>query len=367
MLTLNEEYVLSTLEEVGIKSNKENCRISLVKDSVDDNLYIKKAFSDKSSLNVHKTLKAVKHKNLPTIFHVIESETGFVVIEEYIHGETLRKKIDNKPLSESQVMDYAIQLCEILKLLHNMKPPIIHRDIKPSNVLCSNDGVIKLIDFDAAKELNALASEDTVTLGTKAFAAPEQFGYAKADNKTDIYCLGAAMFQLLTGKLFIPKSNLDLYNGALKDVIKKCVQIDPDNRYKDIEGLKEDLAEIKTGKKKRAYVFPDLKTAPHYKKSILIVFYIILTFAGVILTAGLIGSMEGNYTDTILTLIMFILFLAIPYCLICNIFGARDRIPLFHKKTVISNIIGIIITAVLLCGAFFVAYALLDELKPFLN
>lgn len=169
MFSLDDEYILFTLEEVWIKSIKENCKTCLVKDSVNGSLYIKKEISDKSSLYIYKALKNIKHKNLPEILHVIESENGFVIIEEYIHGSSLKEKLsDSGMLSDSQVLDYTIQLCCALELFHSMKPPIIHRDVKPSNIICSNDGVIKLTDFDAAKGYNALASEDTVTLGTKA-------------------------------------------------------------------------------------------------------------------------------------------------------------------------------------------------------
>lgn len=363
MLNIDDEYALFTLEQVEIKSIKENCKICLVKDSVDGHLYIKREYFDKVSMSVYKTLAHIKHKHLPKIFHFIEFENGFVVIEEYIHGESLKEKLAKKLLlSESQVLDYSLQLCEILEILHEINQPIIHRDIKPANILCSNDGIIKLIDFDAAKEYKDLSIEDTVTLGTKAYAAPEQFGYSKTDNKTDIYCLGATMFQLLTGVIYVPKENLNLYNGKLKQVIKRCVQIDPGNRYNSMADLKKDL-EVCAGIRRRIHVFPDLKTSSPYKKAILGVFYIIATLMVAIITFANLYDITGGIFEIAQTYFAIVLMFIIPYALICNIFGIRDMIPLFHKKTIIHYIIGIAITMLLLFCTFIFTYGILEELK----
>lgn len=103
MFSLDDEYILFTREEVWIKSIKENCKTCLVKDSVNGSLYIKKEISDKSSLYIYKALKNIKHKNLSEILHVIESENGFVIIEEYIHGSSLKEKMsDSGMLSDSE-------------------------------------------------------------------------------------------------------------------------------------------------------------------------------------------------------------------------------------------------------------------------
>ena len=249
MQSKSDEYVLSTLEEVSTKSEKENCRVSLVKDSVTDELYIRRDFRTKAGVAVHKALQTVSHKNLPKIHHVIETDAGFVVIEECIKGISLQELMAQQPqgnLTEKQVIAFAIEICEALDTLHNMNPLIIHRDIKPSNILYSSDREIKLIDFDAAKEYKDWTSEDTRTLGTKAYAAPEQHGYAKADCRTDIYNLGATMFHLLTGNIYAPSDNTVSYNGELMKIIQKCVQFDPEKRYANVKALKNSLLKIKS-------------------------------------------------------------------------------------------------------------------------
>jgi len=371
MLATTEEYILSTMEALLVKSEKDNNKIFLIKDSINDTLYIRKDFYDKSALNIHKKLMTVKHKNLPEIFYVIEQAEGFVVIEEYIHGISLKEKIGC--LSQNQVRDYFLTICEILEVLHSMGPPIIHRDIKPSNILLSNDGVIKLIDFDASKEYKVWKTEDTTMLGTKAYAAPEQFGYAKTDNRTDIYCLGATIFHLLTGDIYSHTNNTDTFAGSLSEIIKKCVQIDPGNRYQHIKELKRDLINIarvdttistvvtatEAKREEKVCIFPDLQSASRLKKAILIPIYIITTlFIGLIIFFP--TTTENSLADTWLMTITFIIS---PYVLICNFFDIRGKLPLFKKKTIFYTAIEILGIVVVLFGVTVIGLGVLQLLR----
>lgn len=102
-------------------------------------------------------------------------------------------------LSEENAAFVIRSLCDILHKLHGNLPPIIHRDIKPSNIIFSSDGVVKLIDFNAARELRAEQNEDTRLMGTRRFAAPEQYGFGQSDPRTDIYALGITFYYMLTG------------------------------------------------------------------------------------------------------------------------------------------------------------------------
>jgi hypothetical protein len=260
MPKMNNEYELSVLEVVGVKSDKPNGKVSLVRDFVDDALFIRKEYYNKSGLEIYKALQTVTHNNLPKIHFLVETDDGYTVIEEYIHGFSLLKLMEKQPngtLSEHLIVDIAVQVCDALETLHNMNPQIIHRDIKPANILYSNDGVVKLIDFDASKEQKAEKNEDTITLGTKAYAAPEQHGYAKTDCRTDIYTLGTTMFHLLTGNIYTPdgfettdnKSKNNVYQ-KLSTIIKKCVEVDPKKRYADVMMLKFDLTKTKKVKTK---------------------------------------------------------------------------------------------------------------------
>ncbi|HEX6108330.1 MAG TPA: serine/threonine-protein kinase, partial [Ktedonobacteraceae bacterium] len=108
-------------------------------------------------------------------------------------------EITGGPLDEAVVMRWALQLCDVLNYLHTRQPPIIFRDLKPSNVMVTQERQIKLIDFGIARIFKVQADTDTHTLGSRSYAAPEQYGSGQSDARTDIYALGATLYKLLTG------------------------------------------------------------------------------------------------------------------------------------------------------------------------
>ncbi|MBR4904092.1 MAG: protein kinase [Selenomonadaceae bacterium] len=116
-------------------------------------------------------------------------------------------------------------MCDGLKELHEQK--IIHRDIKPSNMILQGER-IRLIDFDAARIFKEGKESDTKLLGTKGYAPPEQFGHGQTDNRSDIYSLGVTMKTLLG-------ENCD---GRLKKILDKCTELDPKNRFQNVDELK---------------------------------------------------------------------------------------------------------------------------------
>ena len=144
-------------------------------------------------------------------------------------------------MSDKVVADYAIQLCDILKKLHDINPPIIHRDIKPSNVILKNDGSLVLIDFNAAKKADQTKSRDTYLIGTPGYSAPEQYGFGSSYIPTDIYAMGNLMLALLTGDTDPAK----LGKSWLRKVIFKCLNMDPKNRYQSADKLKKAIKHSK--------------------------------------------------------------------------------------------------------------------------
>ena len=236
------EHILGALRELDAISEKDGCRISVVKDSFDGRLYVKKEFGAMGGIGIYRALMAQGHPALPKIYHVVEEGGGFVAVEEYISGETLQSAA-GRLFSAQETADLAIQLCGALEMLHGMNPPIIHRDINPSNILLMADGRAKLIDFDAAKEYKAAAVQDTAALGTEEYAAPEQFGYSKTDARTDIYCLGATMHRMLTGRPF--RAGGPAPAGKMGAIVRKCLQMDPANRYRSARALRGDLTKLK--------------------------------------------------------------------------------------------------------------------------
>ena len=194
-------------------------------------------------------LKKLNHPHLPSIIDVIDQDDSFLIVMDYVEGKSLQSILKNGGAqSPDQVIEWGKQLCDVLGYLHSQNPPIIYRDMKPSNVMLKPDGNITLIDFGTAREFkNRAMVEDTTCLGTRGYAAPEQFGgRGQTDARTDIYCTGATLYHLLTGHSpaeppyeIKPLSYWDpnFAGSGLEKVINKCCQQDPNARYQNCAEL----------------------------------------------------------------------------------------------------------------------------------
>lgn len=263
-MTLEERYQLSCYEDLVKLQDSKN--IWLVMHYEEGNIYIKKSI-ELYNKAIYLRLMKERFSNIPEVILCVEEEGKLIVIEEYIHGATLKKIFEKQGiLSQQRVIQIMISLCQTVEKLHESNPPIIHRDIKPSNIMLSNDGIVKLIDFNAAKEFNHNQNEDTRLMGTQKFAAPEQYGFGQSDQRTDIYAMGVTMNYLLTGKF--PQE--ELYSGIIGKIIQICISLDKDKRYQKIADLKADLilaeqsiqgkehkivAQVKSEKKRNTNIF----------------------------------------------------------------------------------------------------------------
>ena len=193
-------------------------------------------------------LKKLSHPNLPSIIDVIDQDDSFIIVMDYIEGKSLQDLLEAEgPQRPEKVIEWAKQLCDVLGYLHSRRPPIIYRDMKPANVMLRPTGDVTLIDFGTAREYKYANQADTTCLGTRGYAAPEQFGgRGQTDPRTDIYTLGAAMYHLITGYSpadtnfevlpigrFIPQ----LKGSGLEKIIIKCCQNNPADRYQDCAEL----------------------------------------------------------------------------------------------------------------------------------
>lgn len=192
-------------------------------------------------------MKKLDHPSLPRIVDIIDSEDTIYIIMDYIEGEPLSTILDEYGAqAQDVVIMWAQQLCEVLDYLHTRIPVIIYRDMKPANVMLRPDGNIKLIDFGIAREYKDTNISDTVNLGTKGYAAPEQFGgQGQTDPRTDVYCLGVTLYHLVTGQnpceppyeLYpIRHWNVSL-SGGLERIIQKATQLNPEDRYQSCAEL----------------------------------------------------------------------------------------------------------------------------------
>ena len=192
-------------------------------------------------------LKKLSHPNLPSIIDVIDADDSFLIVMDYIEGNSLSHAIkENGPQPQAYVIEWAKQLCDVLGYLHSRKPPIIYRDLKPANIMLRPNGEISLIDFGTAKEFMNDNVEETSCLGTRGYAAPEQYGgRGRTDARTDIYCLGATMYHLITGRSpaeppyeMKPIRWWDpTLSSGLEEIILKCTKSDPAERYQSCNEL----------------------------------------------------------------------------------------------------------------------------------
>ncbi len=197
-------------------------------------------------------LKDVDHPVLPRIVDIINENGTIYVVMDFVEGKPLSDVLKAEGAQDqNKVIEWGRALASALDYLHSMNPPIIYRDMKPSNVMLKPDGSVKLIDFGTAKEYIVENNADTTALGTRGYAAPEQFGDSQGrgiyntDARTDIYNLGATLYHLVTGKnpceppyeiKPIRQWNPTLSSG-FEQIIIKCCQLSPEDRYQSCSEL----------------------------------------------------------------------------------------------------------------------------------
>ena len=231
-MTLEEESRLSFYRELTVLDEKKN--IVLVQDIRNSELCVKKTL-DIYSRDVYEQLASVRIEGVPAVKECVADDGKLIVVEEYVQGRSLKQVLDEQGLlNEEQSYDIAVQLADILVRLHQLEPAIVHRDIKPSNIIIEKNGHVNLIDFNAARHVNADKNEDTRMLGTVYFAAPEQFGFGQSDERTDIYGLGATINYIMTGD----KPGAGIAECRFSDILKKCLMVDAKDRYQSAEELR---------------------------------------------------------------------------------------------------------------------------------
>lgn len=232
------------LEEVEHKKG-----ISLVRHIETGQIYVEKVLTqyDKS---IYDWLQQSKLPYVPQIYECMEEDGTLYLIEEYIQGITLETYIEQFGCLDldaaSRVIEY---LCRTLEKLHSHIPPIVHRDIKPTNVMLQGDfkkgqGIVSvyLIDFNTARVFDAERNRDTELIGTRGFAAPEQYGFSQSDARTDIYGLGVLLNYMLCGKLI--RDGIYEDYPEVSQIIRKATQIDPEKRYQAAEEMLQALHQI---------------------------------------------------------------------------------------------------------------------------
>ena len=206
-------------------------------------------------------LMALQNPHLPQIYDIIEQPENFMLVMDYIDGDSLDHVIAQQgPQPMERVLNWGMQICDVFDYLHNQPTPIIYRDMKPANVMLKPDGQLMMIDFGTARteKVGQEMQADTICIGTAGFAAPEQFGgFGQSTARTDIFCLGATLYNMITGHSPCDRPQgilpLETWNPALagtplSEIITRCTRNDPDERYQTAKELRQDLYLASIGK-----------------------------------------------------------------------------------------------------------------------
>ncbi|MGB7227213.1 MAG: protein kinase, partial [Candidatus Acidiferrales bacterium] len=215
-----------------------------------------------------RVLSTLNHPNLLAIYDVGTQGGTHYLVSEYLEGQTLREQMGAGPLPQRKVCEYALQIANGLAAAHDKG--IVHRDLKPENIFVSNDERVKILDFGLAKQSRGVAAltgeTATVTspapttagtvMGTVGYMSPEQVRGQTVDHRSDIFSLGAILYEMASGKrAFKGDSGVETMNAILKDeppeidllqmkvspglerVVRHCLEKSPANRFQSAHDL----------------------------------------------------------------------------------------------------------------------------------
>ena len=209
-------------------------------------------------------MKHLDHPAIPRVVDIIDEGPTIYVVMDLVNGRSLSKTMHQQgsPFDQVDVIDWGIQLCDVIGYLHGLNPQIVYRDLKPGNVMLCENGTVKLIDFGISYELKP-NGEKPGLIGSPGYSAPEQINSAIQEKtplttRADIYALGATLYSLVTG--IVPRKvraengsehydfnirpireiNPQLSDG-LEQIILRATAQSPDDRYQTIDEMRYDL------------------------------------------------------------------------------------------------------------------------------
>lgn len=328
-------------------------KIYLVQHCETKKIFIKKIL-DIYNIDIYEYLYNNYIVGTPKIIDYCEDDNQLIVIEEYISGYSLQDIIQHSSLSVNDILNYMLDLCNVLNDLHSANPAIIHRDIKPSNVIITNYNHAVLLDFNAAKFFSNQSKEDTVLLGTQGYAAPEQYGFGSSSPQTDIYSLGIVLKEMVAS---LP-TPCNLFNP----IIDKCIQFNPSERYKTVHELINSISSLI--KPERKHIIPNnmskllppgYRSRTPWKMYISSVYYLFISW--------LCLSLEVKNTYGIALWIERVFFLAMMLFIVFGCFNYMDVqrfIPLCKHKNRLVRYIGIAILDIVVVFSLLIVLCIIE-------
>ncbi len=233
--------------------------IKILKREYSENEEFLRRFRDES-----KAIAVLSHPNIVRIYDMGFTEKIQYIVMEYIDGITLKEYIEEeKVLTWKDTVHFVVQILRALQ--HSHEKGIVHRDIKPQNIMMFTDGTIKVMDFGIAKFAREERTSTDQAIGSVHYISPEQASGRDTDAKSDIYSVGAMMYEMLTGKKpfdgenpvaiavmhmhDIPERpraiNPDIPDG-LEEIVLKAMEKDPEDRYQNASEMISDIEKFKS-------------------------------------------------------------------------------------------------------------------------
>ncbi len=219
---------------------------------------------------------ALDHPNICTIHEIGEDSGRNFIVMQYVEGETLAGRMKRQPLSLEESLDIAAQVADAMEEAHSHG--VIHRDLKPQNIMITARGQVKVLDFGLAKMVEggsalgvagstvSLLTAPGVPVGTVPFMSPEQLRVEPMDGRSDIFSLGAILFEMVAGRSLFARDNplatisailmsdpppLSQFKpgvpAQLESVVRKCLEKDCEKRYESAAALSSDLKALRDG------------------------------------------------------------------------------------------------------------------------
>jgi serine/threonine protein kinase len=269
---------------------------------------------------------ALNHPNICVIYEIGEHQKQPFISMELMKGQTLKHRINGKPITTNEAIDYSIQIADALNVAHD--EGIVHRDIKPANIFVTDRKHLKLLDFGIAKRISGnesgVSEKSTleeltrtgIAIGTMAYMSPEQIRGKDVDSRSDLFSFGVVLYEMVTGRLpfagdtsgevleailvkqqIAPMELNPTVMPKLDQIINKALQKNPNSRYSSAAEMRADLQLLKHDSylpsASRVHLLPKWSS-----KASLFVFIGVLLFAAAVLIPKL-RTKERNVQRTV--------------------------------------------------------------------